>query len=126
MRFFRHHLTWMLCVWLGCQASALAAPAVLAALGSAPIDELCTCTGDDHTTCPMHGSQHHPQDPDTCRLHSSGVPVDAALLSMASGAGVLPRVVDHAVAAVPPSRVVTAEFPALDTDLARSTPPPRS
>jgi hypothetical protein len=119
-------LSWLLSLWLIGQLVALAAPAVLAAAGSAPIEQICTCPGGDHETCPMHhgGASTQPSTND-CAMTSRCAPSDVALLSLAGGLGVLPAVVTVAspqtVAAVVPHA-----GPSFDVSVPGDTPPPRA
>ncbi|HUR34787.1 MAG TPA: hypothetical protein VM032_13385 [Vicinamibacterales bacterium] len=125
MAFIRHHLSWLLCGWLACQLTALAAPVVLAAAGAAPVEELCTCAGGDHETCPMHhGGPTAPDGASPCAVSASCVPGHIALLSMAGGAGILPSAitVTRQTASAP---VSIADPSAERFVLTRDTPPPR-
>lgn len=121
----RRRLSWLLSVWLACQLVALAAPAALVAAGSTPVEELCTCPGGDHDTCPMHhGSSPEQPSSGSSAVTGSCAPADAALLSFAGGVGVLPSVLDlftlqsASAIDVPPQATVE---PAVSHD----TPPPR-
>jgi hypothetical protein len=125
MRFFRRRLSTLLSLWLVCQVIALAAPVVLAATGSTVVEELCTCPGGDHETCPMHhGRQAEAPGPAICGMSSCFAPVDVALLSMAGGAGIL---------ADPPAAPLLTATPVIalpdpvsfDIAITRDTPPPR-
>jgi len=88
MKRLRQHLSIVLFGWLFIQLSALAAPVVLVAAG-APAEELCTCAGGDHETCPMHHGSS--QSASTCAMRSTCAPTNIALLSLSAGAGVLPQ-----------------------------------
>lgn len=121
----RRRLSWLLSVWLACQLVALAAPAALVAAGSTPVEELCTCPGGDHDTCPMHhGSSPEQPSSGSSAVTGSCAPADAALLSFAGGVGVLPSVLDlftlQTVSAIDVPPQATLE-PAVSHD----TPPPR-
>jgi hypothetical protein len=125
MRFLRQHLSWLLLVWLSCQTFALSAPVVLAAAASAPVEELCTCPGGDHETCPMHhGTQSAAPGAPVCGATACCAPVDVALLSLAGGAGILPDLVGLPLSLV--ASDVAVSSPVL-SDIAAShdTPPPR-
>jgi hypothetical protein len=124
---FRRRLSWVLYTWIACQAVGLAIPIALAASGVVSI-QICTCPGEDHgATCPMHhGKSASAKDEELCSLQSATRPLDAALLSMAGGAGVLPQLVasaplQPAVAAI----AVAAAVPQSWTEVPNS-PPPRS
>ena len=90
MKFVRRHMSWLLSAWLVCQVTALAAPVVLASSGT--VEELCTCPGGNHDTCPMHHGQPDGQGTAPTGVGACRAPVDVALLWMAGGAGVLPTV----------------------------------
>jgi len=126
MNGIRRHLTWLLFVWLACQMSALAAPIVLAAVGSAPVEELCTCTGVDHDTCPMHHrTAADSAQSQVCEMSSCCAPVDVAFLSMAGGAGVLPAAL-HMGPPLASSLLATCETSFHGVVPPHDTPPPRS
>jgi hypothetical protein len=125
MHHLRQHLSWMLFIWLAFEGTVLAAPVVLAAAGSMPVEELCTCPGGDHETCPMHhGQESDASDLAVCSMCSVGGPMDMALLSMAGGVGLLPE-----SAGVPlqlrSSMIPASEFRARDLAVPHDTPPPR-
>jgi hypothetical protein len=128
MRSIRRHLSWMLAGWLAFQFAAIAAPVVLAASGAA-FEETCTCAGSVHAaTCPMHhGKDAAPKDQSNrCSVKNAYPPADFALLALAGGAGVLPRLL--AIDVVDPSRTpisIQAETPSSRTELPDS-PPPRA
>jgi hypothetical protein len=126
MRPLRRRLSWLLSLWLIGQLVALAAPAVLAAAGSTPVEQLCTCPGGDHETCPMHHGTASTQPPTSdCAMSSRCAPADVALLSMAGGIGVLPVAVTIAT----PQTVLTVAphaHPTLDLSASLETPPPRA
>ena len=126
MKFVRRHMSWLLSAWLVCQVTALAAPVVLASSGAGTVEELCTCAGGDHETCPMH----HGTQPDGQGTAASGgvgacrAPVDVALLWTAGGAGVMPTV---AIVERPDAsaRVAVTEPVPVDFVSPHNTPPPR-
>jgi hypothetical protein len=126
MRPLRRRLSWLLSVWLVCQVVALAAPAALAAAGSMPVEEICTCPGGDHETCPMHhGSSPEQRSSSDSAVTGSCAPADAALLSFAGGVGVLPSAVDI-VTPQPVSSIHVPPQTTLDQRVPHDTPPPRS
>lgn len=109
--------------WLLCQAILLAAPLGAGYLAAA--NDLCTCPGGaPGALCPMH---HHgvgvpdSSKPSSAALRNSCAPPDIALLSIASGFGVLPAplvvVVDTtatvlpAFSSVPVQRTRIPDFP---------------
>lgn len=122
MRFVRRYMSWLLSVWLVCQVAALAAPVVLASAG--PVEQLCTCPGGDHDTCPMHHGQPDGQGTAQSGVAACHAPVDVALLSMAGGVGVLPTV---ALLERPniSARVALPEPVPVDFVSPHDTPPPR-
>jgi hypothetical protein len=126
MRFLRKRLSWMLTAWLGCQGVALAAPVALAAAGTMPVEELCTCTGGDHETCPMHHSRQADEPGRTaiCGMSSACAPADVALLSMAGGAGVLPGEVRLPLL-LASTAVSISQSAVLGIVVLHDTPPPR-
>ena len=128
MTVIRQYLSRLMCIWLLCQMVALAAPVVLVAVGATPVDELCTCPGGDHETCPMHhGTQSDPSDrpaPGVCGIKACSSPVDVALLSMAGGAGVLSSTAQFDYPLVT-ATVVIQEPASLDQPAPNHTPPPR-
>ena len=125
MMIIRRHLSWLLSAWLVCQVTALAAPVVLASSGAGTVEELCTCAGGDHESCPMHhGGQPDTQDPGQTGVGACRAPLHVALLWMAGGAAVLPNLLvlerpnvsaQIALATVSSDEVVSPH----------STPPPR-
>ena len=125
MAFFRQYLSRLMCIWLLCQVVALAAPVVLVAAGATPVDELCTCPGGDHETCPMHhGGQPDTKDPGQTGVGACHAPLQVALLWMAGGAGVLP----NPIALERPNLSAPLSLPGVSSDEVVSphnTPPPR-
>jgi hypothetical protein len=127
----------MLTAWLVFQLVGVAAP-LLAATGSA-LEEACTCPGGVHaTTCPMHhvsggspksGHANEAASTDAthrCALTSAYAPTDLALLALAGGAGVLPRVLTSKT--VDPASLHVAvhlHLPSSRSELPDS-PPPRA
>jgi hypothetical protein len=83
----------MLAAWLVFQLVGITAP-LIAATGSA-LQEACTCPGGAHaTTCPMHHGKETPKDStNRCSMTNAYAPADLALLALAGGAGLLPRLV---------------------------------
>ena len=121
----RRRMSWLAFAWLVCQLTVLAAPVLQAA--TAAIDDICTCPGGmGGTECPMHHSQQTTQTtPGGPALRNSCAPVDAALLSLAGGLGILtqPAVVD--LDRTPTIITVFVSIPASRTELLDS-PPPRA
>jgi hypothetical protein len=99
---------------------------VLAAAGASPVEELCTCPGGDHETCPMHhGRSTEEGSAPVCAMTSSCAPADVALLSFAGGIGVLPAgsaTFDLPQDASPLLPLQTSPF---DVTVPLDTPPPR-
>jgi hypothetical protein len=120
----RRRLPWLLSLWLVCQCVGLAAPIVLAAAGSAPVEELCTCAGGDHETCPMHHGTQTDGTAAPCGVRAACAPVDVALLSMAGGAGVLPAPIQFNLPCSE-SPVIAFEPSATALAVPHDTPPPR-
>ena len=124
MRTVRRHLSWLLRAWLLCQVVALAAPVAMAGTGSVPVDEICTCPGVDHDTCPMHHGTTDAGQSALCGMHSAAAPLDVALLSMAGGAGVMPSAVLLA-RPVTTALVSLEKSSTIDLVVPHDTPPPR-
>jgi hypothetical protein len=126
----RVHLQRFAKAWLTIQIVALvAAPIAARIAGGSSIAQVCTCPGGDHQTCPMHHGQTHDAADGTaapsCVLQNAAMPIDAALLPLIGGLGVMPVVrtsvvvTSSAVVFVLPARVVTRrELP--------DAPPPRA
>ena len=128
MRPIRRRLSWMLASWLVFQCAGIVAPVVLAATGVA-LEEACTCPGAIHgATCPMHhGKEATSKDEaNRCSVRNSYPPTDLALLALAGGTAVLPRLLVFDV--IEPSRTpisLHAENASSRTELPDS-PPPRA
>ena len=94
MRLVRRHLATILFGWLLFQFFAIAAPLVLTAAGTMAAEEICTCPGGsaNDNACPMH-HREGPQSRNAsrCMMQNACAPLDAALLSLARGAAVLPQ-----------------------------------
>jgi hypothetical protein len=87
-------------------------------------DIVCTCAhGDDHGSCPMHGTA---ADSTRCRLQSTQNDLGIALMSVL-GPLMLPATSIHAIAE-PSSSRVSKGFDALPSDwtVPPEPPPPRS
>jgi len=92
MHAIRQRLSSLLALMLVFQLGGIIAPVALSAAGT-EIIEACTCPGGTHaTTCPMH----HGKDTvaagnaNRCAMRSASTPTDLALLTLATGTGVLP------------------------------------
>jgi hypothetical protein len=89
MRTLRSRLSVLAIVF---QLAGVLAPVVLPA-AVAEASAVCTCPGGTHaTTCPMHHGNDtgSPADSNRCAIRSASVPTDLALLTLGTGAGVLP------------------------------------
>jgi hypothetical protein len=128
MRPIRQRLSSLLAVMLVFQLGGLIAPVALSAAGASVI-EACTCPGGTHAaTCPMHHAKDNGSSSgrNRCAMRSASLPGDLALLTLGTGAGILPSlnafdVADEpsAVLAAPVSSArPRADFP--------DSPPPRS
>jgi hypothetical protein len=81
----RRRISWVLAGWLLCQFAGVAAPLLFAA--KAAVEELCFCPdAEPGAACPMHAKKEAPAGNS---LKSDCNPSDAALLSLAGGAGIL-------------------------------------
>jgi hypothetical protein len=116
MMSLRAHLRRLSALWLAVQIAAMAGGTLVSAAQLFASAQVCTCPGGDHQTCPMHHSQgggaqppessasagesratstataepaSHP-DRRQCVLQNVAPPLDAALLSLTIGSGVLP------------------------------------
>jgi hypothetical protein len=93
MRAICSRFLWLLRVWLLVQLVGVGTPVALAATHGLLADsELCDCPGTDHgATCPMHHPMSaRPATQGQCVVRGTHVTLDAALLAMAGGVGVLP------------------------------------
>jgi hypothetical protein len=118
----------LLALMLVCQLAAIIAPVVLSAANRDAVS-VCTCPGGTHaTTCPMHHGRDSgsPDNSNRCTMRSASSPTDLALLTLGTGAGVLPSLNAFDVAdepsAIPTGSVASvrsrSDFP--------DSPPPRS
>lgn len=92
MRAVRNRLSWLFTLSLVLQLAGVCMPLVLSA-ADPEFTELCTCPGGTHgATCPMHHGKTNPSpDQSTrCTLRSATLPTDLALLTLVSGAGIIP------------------------------------
>lgn len=81
----RRRLSWLIAGWLTCQIAVIAGAPAFAALG---IDQDPCCRGvAPGQTCPMHQTRAGDR---TCRMRSDCPRADLALISIVSGAGILP------------------------------------
>jgi hypothetical protein len=127
MRTIRQRLSSLLTVMLAFQLGGLIAPVALSAAGASVI-EACTCPGGTHaTTCPMH----HGKDSGSatranrCTIRSASLPGDLALLTLGTGAGILPSLNSFDVADEPSTILpepVSSVRPRADFP---DSPPPR-
>src|SRR5215813_7499389 len=127
MRTVRRWLSSLLALVILMQVGGILAPVALSAAGTAVI-EACTCPGGNHaTSCPMHHSRENksPGDANRCAMRSASTPTDFALLTLGTGAGVLPSLnsldVPDEPSAMTPASISTVrsrpDFP--------DSPPPR-
>src|SRR5262245_24877244 len=114
-------------IWLGCQLAIFAAaPVTFAATATLISDEACECLdAKPGQACPMHaGSSAQTSDPATCHMRSTCATLDVALLTLASGLGVLPsRTTDRLEQIV--DRVEHSAFTPIFQPDALNAPPPR-
>jgi hypothetical protein len=76
--------------WLLCQSAVMAVPILQTTTFLAVASELCTCPGGvGGTDCPMHHPHKTTESKTTVR--NACAPLDAALLSLGTGMGVLPE-----------------------------------
>jgi hypothetical protein len=94
MRSVRNRLSWLLAIVLVLQLGGIVAPVVLSAAG-VDVEDVCTCPDATHgATCPMHhGKTSGSQDSlNRCAMRSASAPVALGLLTLGSGAGIVPPV----------------------------------
>lgn len=92
MRTVRTRLSWLFSLSLVLQLAGTTLPLVLSTIDP-EIAEMCTCPGGVHgTTCPMHHgtASQSPDQAHRCAIRSASVPTSFALLTLASGAGIIP------------------------------------
>ena len=92
MRMVRTRLSWLFSLSLVLQLAGMAVPSVLSAVDP-EIAEICTCPGGVHgTACPMHHgtTSQSPDQSKRCAIRSASVPSAFTLLTLASGAGIIP------------------------------------
>lgn len=128
MPLVREHLATILIGWLLFQFFTIAAPLALTAAGTMAAEEMCTCPGGSANgrTCPMHhGERPASRNASRCTMQNACAPLDAALLSLAGGAAVLPQRISLQIQTV--QRAVRIPDVPLDsrTDVPDS-PPPRA
>jgi hypothetical protein len=88
----RTRLSWLFSLSLVLQLAGMTVPVVLSAVDP-EIAEICTCPGGVHgTTCPMHhgNTSQSPDQSNRCTIRSATVPTAFTLLTLASGAGIIP------------------------------------
>ena len=103
MRTVRRRLTSLLALVLLIQLGGLVAPVALSAAG-AEVLEACTCPGGTHaTSCPMHHGKDETSrgDANRCAMRSAATPTDLALLTLGTGAGILPSLTSFDVPVAP-------------------------
>src|SRR5262245_7424298 len=92
MQALRVRLSRFAAVWLGCQLAIFAAaPVTFAATASVVSAKACECPdAKPGQACPMHsGSSAQTSDSATCHMRGTCAALDVALLTLASGLGVL-------------------------------------
>ena len=69
----------------------MAVPLIAMQVNAGAVEVLCTCTGDDHATCPMHHRAPAPAPSANGRsVKSTCAPGETALLALFGAPGVLP------------------------------------
>lgn len=119
MLFVRRRLSWLVCMWLTCQVAGFAAAPIAFCCKDVPADEQDCCEGlQPGQYCPMHhktagGGKNE------CKMRSACAPVDAMLVALAGGTGL----VERSTAVV--NNFVAGDFvPAIaPTSIARTVPP---
>ena len=124
MQLVRRHLAWVICGWLACQFTGLAAaPVVLWRVTAAHAGEECDCPLDPGATCPMH---HKARDENACKLRSAFGSSEQALFALAGGSGVLPESTVTVSAFVPGAVVPVTRPSAILRAHRPESPPPRA
>jgi hypothetical protein len=126
MPLVRRRLSWIIRIWLLCQAAGLAAAPLGLCCGhpSAAEQTPSCCRGlAPGKTCPMH---HGDDDDRTCKMRSACSGSDAALLTLAGGVGVLPTATSSVTAFVPGDVVTAVGASALLRADRPESPPPRA
>lgn len=126
----RRRLSTLAIVWILFQIAGTSAPLTLLATG-AQAAEICTCPSADHgATCPMH----HPQGANAnrdgheqrCKLQNACAPADAALLSLAGGAGLVSAAVSCTPSDLSVATIATPATNRLSRGHTPDSPPPRA
>jgi hypothetical protein len=124
----RRRLSWLFTLSLVLQLASAGAPLVLSA-ADPEFTELCTCPGSAHgTTCPMHHGKTNPSSEQTnrCALRSATLPTDLALLTLVSGAGIIPPSIEFDVAEQSSAIEPSAEPAFIQRPTLPDSPPPRA
>lgn len=124
---FRKRTSWIVAGWLVCQLLALSAPLAVGLTAFAAADDACTCPGGTlGAECPMH---HHTltdvKDANRPGVRSACAAPDVALLSLATGLGVLPRPTVLLLDGTSAPLVTFGSIPVHRSELPDS-PPPRA
>jgi hypothetical protein len=125
----RAHLRRVSALSLAIQIAAMAGGAIAAAAPRAAVDQICTCPGGDHATCPMHhpasGTGADDAARKRCVLQNAAAPGDAALLSLGVFVGILPSA-ERIIVNVPFVPVPALAVRALSRADLPDSPPPRA
>ena len=123
MRSILRHLA---CAWLACQiAASAAAPLGLCCAPTPVADDVPQCCKNVKAgqECPMH---HRREGKPACRMCGSSDSSSTALLSLASGIGLVPPNVQYAVALEPLTIVVPSFAMSIGRADRPDAPPPRA
>ena len=128
MSFLRRRLSWLLTGWLVFQIAGVIMPVALAAAGHGHDELVCTCPAGGHESCPMHHNSDRPRSEQTptCVLQNAAVPVDLALLALASGGGILPQSVVLDTGLGPVTGLFAPSLPVTSRTELPTSPPPRA
>jgi hypothetical protein len=131
----RRRLSTIAAFWLLLQLAGIVVPSTLSAFGFAAAEALCNCPDvEPGALCPMHhtpSSRSHststskPADAERCRIQNARAPIDAALLSLAGGTGILATVAGHKPPMPPAATVIAETVDRLSRAYSPDSPPPR-
>lgn len=128
MLFVRRRLSWLVCMWLTCQAVGFAAAPIAFCCKDAPTasDEQDCCEGlQPGQYCPMHhktagGGRNE------CKMRSACAPADAMLVALAGGTGLVGRTTAVVNNFVPGELVAPLGATSIVRTVPPDPPPPRA
>jgi hypothetical protein len=128
MLFVRRRLSWLVCMWLTCQVAGFAAAPIAFCCKDVPTanDEQDCCEGlQPGQYCPMHhktagGGKNE------CKMRSACAPVDAMLVALAGGTGLVERTTAIVNNFVPGEPVAPLAATSIVRIVPPDPPPPRA